>query len=309
MTQPKRYFQGWSRLVGRHDGPFPHTTPDDIDHPHVPPRVGAQLLSRAGSPAAADQRRPVLVTAHGFAATPFENHYLLDWLQAQSADFLGSRVMLGGHGESVEAFRQARWQDWQAPLETELRALQALGYDDQTLITTSTGGTLLLELLSRVHFPAIRKLVLVAPLVEPADKVMRLAGLGRRSGLIGSVQNTFDEAWIGCWYRELPIEAIEQLDLLTRRVRALLRRGLRLPSELQVLIVQGRREVIVDRRSAFAVTDGLIQNHVELLMLDSHWHLLILPRRDEPREEALKQWVYGRILNFLQSRELPPGRL
>lgn len=306
--QPKRYFPGWSRLLAPQRGPFPHTQPGDIDHPDVPPRVGPRLLSAQGRPSPADGEKTVLLTAHGFAATPFENHYLLDWLLQQSPDCLGSRVMLGGHGESADAFRRATWQDWQAPLETELRALHQLGYQKQVAITTSTGGTLLLELLSRQHFPALKKLVLVAPLVEPVDKVMRLAGLGRRSGLIGSVRNTFDEDWIGCWYRELPIQAIEQLDIVTRKLRELLRRGLRLPSDLQILIVQSRREVIVDRRSAYLITDGLIHNHVELLMLDSHWHLLILPRREEPREEAIKNWVYGRIEEFLQREALPPDR-
>ena len=303
---PKRYFPGWSRLFAKSDGPFPNTLANDIDHPHVAPKVGPDLLSGRGRPDLAQQAKTVIVTTHGFAATPFENHYLLDWL-CQSERYLGSRVMLGAHGESVEAFRQASWQDWQAPLERELRALEQLGYRDQVVITTSTGGTLLLDLLSRNHFPAIRKLVMVAPIIEPFDKVMRAAPFGRRSGLIGSIANTFDDDWIGCWYRELPISAIEQLDLLTRRVRALLRRGLKLPSELQVLIVQSRRDIIVDRRSAFAIADGLSQNHVELLLLDSQWHLPILPRTDA-REEAIKAWVYGRILEFLQREQLPPDR-
>lgn len=306
---PNSYFPGWSRLLKRQRGPFAQTQPNDIDHAHVPPRVGPDLLSDKGQPSAEERDKTVIVTAHGFAATPFENHYLLNWLLNQSDQYLGSRVMLGGHGESVEAFARARWRDWQSPLERELRKLHKLGYQNQVVFATSTGGTLLLELLSRVHFPAIKKLVLVAPIIEPYDRLMRAATVARHSQLVPSIANTFGEEYIGCWYRELPLTAIEQLDRLTRKTRNLLTQGLKLPSQLQILIVQSRREVVVDRRSAFKIIDGLIHNHVELLFLDSHWHLPILPRVDEPREEALKNWVYGRIYEFIERQELPPSRI
>lgn len=304
MSQkPTPYFRGWSQFFGKASAAFAHTDPRDVDLPGNPPRVGPALLSEQGPPADPDQ--PVVVTAHGFAATPFENHYLLDWLCARG--FKGSRVMLGAHGESVEAFRKASWRDWQHPLEGELRRLSKLGYRDLSAVTTSTGGTLLLELLSRSHFPALKRLVLIAPIVEPYDRQLRLSSLARRSGVVPSILNTFDEEYIGCWYRELPLSAVEQLDQLTRKVRSQLQQGLKLPSELQILIVQSRREVVVDRRSAFLVSDGLCQNHVELLMLDSHWHLPVLPRSDA-REEALKDWVYARVLEFLQRQALPPDR-
>lgn len=312
-TGPHRYYQGWSRLLhspfAKPEAGFRFTQPGDIDHPHIPPRIGPELLSDKGPADSQTANQTVLVSAHGFAATPFENYFLLEWLKAQSAEYISSRVMLGCHGESAAAFRQGTWQDWQAPLEAELRKLQQLGYQKQVVITTSTGATLLLELLSRCHFPAIQKLVLVAPLVEPYERLMRLAGLAKKSRLIPSVPNTFDESWIGCWYRELPLSSIEQLDLLTRKVRNLLRRGLKLPTGLQILIVQSRHEVVVDRRSAFMIADGLRQNHIELLMLDSHWHLPILPREREPREDAIKDWVYSRILDFLQRQNLPPARV
>ncbi|PKL76306.1 MAG: hypothetical protein CVV27_10915 [Candidatus Melainabacteria bacterium HGW-Melainabacteria-1] len=302
---PQAFFQGWSQLFGRSNGPFPHTRPEDLDHPHNPPKVGPELLSQQGTPSPKDADRPVVVTVHGFSATPFETHFLLKWLRER--DFLGSQVMLGAHGEHIEAFRQASWRDWQAPLESELRALQKLGYRNQIVLSTSTGGTLMLDLLSRSYFPALRKLVMVAPIVEPYDRLMRVTPLARHSRIVPSILNSFDDEYIGCWYRELPLSAIVQLDRLTRRVRSQLRRGLKLPSQLQVLILQSRRDLVVDRRSAFAVADGLTQNHVEVLLLDSHWHLPILPRED-PREEAIKDWVYARILDFLKTDYLPPDR-
>lgn len=307
-NQPKRYFPGWSKLLRPQRGPFIHTKPDDIDHPDVLPRIGPDLLSFKSPPEPEARDKTVIVTAHGFAATPFENYFLVDWICQQSGQYLGSRVMLGGHGESTEAFAKARWRDWQAPLELELRRLHKLGYRNQVVFATSTGATLLLELLSRTHFPSIKKLVLVAPIIEPYDKLMRVATLARHSQLVPSLANTFTDEWIGCWYRELPLTAIEQLDRLTRKVRTLLRQGLKLPSDLQILIVQSRREVVVDRRSAFTIIDGLVQNHVELLFLDSHWHLPILPRPDDSREEALKQWVFSRIFDFLERKDIPPGR-
>ncbi len=302
--QPERFKPSLSALLALRKG-FPYLEPQDLDHPENDPHFGHQSWSERDLDHSALIDQPVLVTVHGFAGTPFENAEILDWL-CQQAGYLPSRIMLGAHGIGIEHFRQASWQEWQAPLEQELKALHRLGYRQIFLLASSTGGTLALELLKRMHFPALQKMVLVAPLIEPYDKLMRLSKWVHHAGLLRAIPNGFDDASIGHWYREIPMPAIHQLDVLTRKVRQSLRAGLKLPRGLQTLVVQSRHDVIIDRRSALLITDRLVQSHVETLFLDSIWHLPILSRRSDPREEAIKNWVYRRVLDFLQRQDLPP---
>ncbi|MGE3725342.1 MAG: alpha/beta hydrolase [Candidatus Sericytochromatia bacterium] len=283
--------------------PFDQVLPDDLDHAHVAPRVGPIWLSQAGSPSALQQKSPVLITVHGFSATPFETHYLLAELLDKHPDWQGARVMLGAHGSAISEFRTASWQDWQSPLEQELSALQRLGYANQTLIATSTGCALLLELLSRRAFPAIQKLVLIAPLVRPREKLVQFVSWARKAG-VQAVANDFEPDWIRCWYRELPLHAVEQLHLLCSNLQRILKQGLHLPPELEILIVQSRGDRVVDPESAQILAQALKHNQVEVLWLNSRWHLPILPRKDDPRENAIKDRVFGRIDQFL-SQPLP----
>ncbi|PIQ26882.1 hypothetical protein COW36_15915 [bacterium (Candidatus Blackallbacteria) CG17_big_fil_post_rev_8_21_14_2_50_48_46] len=278
--------------------PLDLTQAGDLDHPHIPPRVGAKLLSAQGAPEILPEK--CLITVHGFSATPFETHFLLDHLLEKYPAWQGSQIMLGAHGSDIAEFRKASWQDWQRPLEQELADLQRLGYPNQCVIASSTGCTLLLELLNRRCFPAVKQLVLVAPLVEPREKTMRLAALARKAG-VQAIANDFDPDWIACWYRELPLHAVHELDKLTRKLRRELKKGMVLPPDLEILIVQSRRDRVVDPHSASLIAQGLPHNHLETLLLDSHWHLPILPRPREPREDLIRWRVYAKIEQFLAS--------
>lgn len=285
-----------------HSLPIQH--PEDVDHPHIPPRVGPNLLSERGVPDAVQAHTPVVITVHGFSATPFEIHFLLEYLLARHPNWQASEILLGAHGSAIQEFRQARWQDWQQPLAQELSALQRLGYTHQMVIATSTGCTLLLELLTQRCFPHLKKLVLIAPLVKPREKVLHLAPWAARLG-IQALENEINPEWIGAWYRELPLSALHQLHLLTKRLRQLLVRGIRLPRDLEILLIHSRSDQVVDPRSSFLIAQGLPYNHLELLLLDSHWHLPILPRSTESRENMIKDRVFARIDQFLQDN-LPP---
>jgi carboxylesterase len=278
--------------------PFEQIQPGDVDHLHIPPRVGPYWLSQQPPPSPEQALAQTLITVHGFSATPFETSYLLDALLEQNPTWQGSRVMLGAHGSQIEDFRRASWQDWQMPLEKELSGLQKLGYRQQAVIATSTGCTLLLELLQRRCFPSIQKLVLIAPLVEPREKLMKWVALARKAG-VQAIANDFEPDWITCWYRELPLHAVEELHFLIRRIQLLLKQGLKLPSDLEILVVQSRGDRVVDPQSAQILTQALKHNHVEVLWLDSQWHLPVLPRKNDPRENAIKDRVFARVEQFI----------
>ena len=302
---PKRYQPDWKNLWKLHKS-FPYTDEFDIDHPHVHPKIGADLLSDSPPKNLSD---PVIVSVHGFAATPFENYFILEWLKTQIPTLRSSRIMSGAHGENIADFRKASWKDWQAPLIEELKTLSQQGYENIWILSTSTGGALVLDLLKNMDFPALKKLVFIAPIVEPYDKIMRLTRYVDISHIVPAVPNTFDDDWRGAWFRELPLRAIRELDRLTRQVRHSLKKGLLLKPELEIMVIQSRHEVVVDRRSVFYILDGLKTSHIETLMLNSKWHLPIFDRPKDPREERIKNWVYQRVLNFLTRQDLYPDHV
>jgi carboxylesterase len=62
------------------------------------------------------------------------------------------QVLLDGHGRDYESFKASTWQDWSSSIKREYEKLEALGYTKISIVGSSTGGTLLLELVSSGYF-------------------------------------------------------------------------------------------------------------------------------------------------------------
>lgn len=277
---------------------FTALTPADLDRPGVNPQVGPDLLSAKGAPTAVQAQSLAIVTTHGYTATPYENKALLDFLTTAPQNHLGSRVMLGAHGEDVEIFERSSWQDWQKPLEAELDKLEALGYQQIALVTTSTGGTLALELLARKNYPHLKKLVLVAPLVVTSNKALQFADLIKLIG-IRSMPTDLQGHAIGNWYRERPVTTLIQLNQICARVRGLLEQGISLP-EIKTLIIQSDRDGTVDPLSSAMVARGISQD-VKLRVVSSNQHLPTSPYPDwKPEDHTLKDQLFTEIADFIK---------
>jgi carboxylesterase len=91
---------------------------------------------------------------------------------------------LGGHDRSYDDFKKSSWQDWQTAITAEYDALLKAGYQNISLVGSSTSGALLLELMASDYFSnrsAPRYLFLVDPIVIPSDKSLSLIGVvGRK---------------------------------------------------------------------------------------------------------------------------------
>lgn len=277
---------------------FTALTPADLDNPGVDPQVGPDLLSAKGAPTAAQAQSLAIVTTHGYTATPYENKALLDFLTTTPQNHLGSRVMLGAHGEDVEIFERSSWQDWQKPLEAELDKLEALGYQQIALVTTSTGGTLALELLARKNYPHLKKLVLVAPLVVTANKALQFADLVKLIG-IRSMPTDLQGHAVGNWYRERPVTTLIQLNQICARVRGQLEQGISLPG-IKTLIIQSDQDGTVDPLSSAMVARGISQD-VKLRVISSNQHLPTSPYPDwKPEDYTLKDQLFNEIADFIK---------
>jgi len=94
--------------------------------------------------------RPIILAVHGYSATTFEWHEFKDW--SNESTYRISQVLLDGHGRDYDSFKASKWEDWRSAITDEYEKLIALGYTKISIAGSSTGGTLILELVKSGYF-------------------------------------------------------------------------------------------------------------------------------------------------------------
>lgn len=247
---------------------------DDGQRPHH-----SRLMSQEiAAPTPAQLAAPVVIAAHGFNATEFETSLAAQRLRDQGV--LVSEVLLGGHGTSLADFSRSTWRSWQAPLLAEHAALVARGYTKIGFLTTSTGGTLVLEALGRGALqPPPRRLALVAPLIDVAPgggRIIGYTGLLKWLGVSGQAVDR-PGAMKGNWYHFRPSEQLMELVDLMEVTKSRLRAGVPLPEGGTALVVQSTADPTVDPKGAEYVRAGLRGGAVTVEYLTSGLHVPIWP--------------------------------
>lgn len=234
------------------------------------------LVSKAiPTPTAEQARKPVIIACHGYSATTFEWDEFRSWANGRT-DFYLSQVLLGGHGRSYEDFKKSTWHDWQAAIEAEYDALVKAGYQNISLLSSSTSGPLMLELISSGYFsnrPAPRNLLLVDPIVIPSDKTLSLVkALGPMLGYVEADQPATEDK---VYYHFRPQETLQQLQDLLATVRKDLEKGVTLPSNCNLKVYKSKKDSSADPVSAVLIYQGVkLANgqspEVELIDSDLH---------------------------------------
>lgn len=236
----------------------------------------SNLLSKAQAPDEASKSLPVVVMVHGFGATAYETQYSADFLQARG--FLVSQPNLGGHGEaSLDQFAAATWQDWGRPIADEYNALKTLGYQNVQFLTISTGGTVVMELLSRQQFQTAepRRISMVAPILDSTDKLLGGVGLLQFFGAKGRPTKKTGSN-VGRFYSDWPATSLRQLLDLTEVMKGRLRAGtVKVPDDAKVQIFQSNGDGTVDPVSADLWASGIKGGLVSVFRLDSLKHVPI----------------------------------
>lgn len=235
------------------------------------------LISKAiPKPTPEQARRPVLIACHGYSATTFEWDELRSFLGNRTDIYL-SQVLLGGHGRSYEDFKKSSWQDWQTAIITEYEALTKAGYQNISLLGSSTSGALLLELVSSDYFanhPAPRHLLLVDPIVIPSDKSLSLIGIvGPMLGYIETDQAASEDK---VYYHFRPQETLQQLQKLLTVVRKKLEKGVTLPSTCSLNVYKSKQDPSADPVSAVLIYKGVKtadSKPVTIELIDSDLHV------------------------------------
>ncbi len=235
------------------------------------------LISKAmPKPTPEQAQRPVLIACHGYSATTFEWDELRTFLGNRTDIYL-SQVLLGGHGRSYDDFKKSSWQDWQAAITTEYDALLKAGYQNISLVGSSTSGALLLELLASGYFvgrPAPPNLLLVDPIVIPSDKSLSLIGVvGPMLGYVEADQPATEDK---VYYHFRPQETLQQLQNLLNRVRKDLEKGITLPTNCQLTVYKSKKDPTADAVSAVLIYQGVRLangNPVTVELIDSDLHV------------------------------------
>jgi carboxylesterase len=235
------------------------------------------LVSKAiPNPTPEQARKPVVIACHGYSATTFEWDEFRTFLGDRTDIYL-SQVLLGGHGRSYDDFKKATWHDWQSAIITEYDALLKAGYQNISLVGSSTSGALLLELVASGYFTnrtAPRNLLLVDPIVIPSDKTLSLIGLvGPMLGYIEADQPTTEDK---VYYHFRPQETLGQLQQLLTSVRKALETGITLPTNCNLKVYKSTRDPTADPVSAVLIYQGTTLangNPIAVELTDSDLHV------------------------------------
>ena len=238
---------------------------------------GKYLVSVAKpNPTTVEAEIPVVIAIHGYGATTFEWDEFRAW-SGMRTDFSISQVLLGGHGRDYQTFKNSSWKDWRQPIINEFEALERQGYKNISFAGSSTGSTLVLEMLANGYFEGHikpRHIFLIDPIIAPSDKLLTLVGvLGPIIGYT-TVDNTKGEEKYYYHYR--PYETLQELRKVINVVRKDLENGFKLPAGCSLNVFKSDKDAVADPVSTVMIYKGLKTNaggHVDVSLVPSNLHV------------------------------------
>lgn len=228
------------------------------------------------NPTAADLDKHIILAVHGYSASTFEWQEFKDWSDPSSS-YRISQVLLDGHGRDYESFKASTWQDWSSAITKEYEKLVALGYTKISLVGSSTGGTLILELISSGYFNSHqhpKNLFLVDAIVVPSVKLQSVVGLIGPMLVFTEVDQTTEENKY--WYRFRPQETITQLNNVMKVVRKDLEDGVKLPTGTYLKVFHSLHDPVASTTSSVLIYKGLKTSNganIDVQLMDSDIHV------------------------------------
>jgi carboxylesterase len=246
---------------------------------------------------------PVIICAHGFTATTYEWKEFAEYAES-TGKVLVSNILLGGHGRSVDEFKESSWEDWQAPVIEEYKALSELGYTNINLAGASAGGTLILEMLLSDKLADLIKpnnIFLIDPYVIPVDTNIGFAGL------IGIFIKNFPNEKLSeeqkkYWYYNRPVETLIELNDLSTTVKTKIEKGYELPLNTSITTYKVTGDSAADPECIILFASGITASgtgKVEAHLYDSSNHVFTRGNlRDiwTDYDEALQMQAFNDII-------------
>ena len=130
------------------------------------------------TPTSEDLDKHIIIAVHGYTASTFEWNEFNKW--SKDSTYRVSQVLLGGHGTTYEDFKASTWEDWAESIKLEYETLETLGYKKISLVGSSMGATLLLQLIKSDYFDTRlnpKNVFLIDPIVVPSAKLQSIVGI------------------------------------------------------------------------------------------------------------------------------------
>lgn len=219
---------------------------------------------------------PVIITAHGYSATTFEWDELREHANSTKT-FYVSQVLLGGHGRTYDDFKESTWTDWQQPIMDEYKRLSDLGYRNISLAGSSTGATLIIQMIKSGFFDAVttpKAFFLIDPIIVSGNRMLYAIDL--LGPLLGYSSITLDESEQGKWYNYRPQETLKELLELIVLSKKDLEKGIKLPANSTMKVYKSKVDKVADPTSATLIHKGVRtanDQEIQLEMIDSELHV------------------------------------
>lgn len=243
------------------------------------------------NPTPDDLNRHILIAVHGYSASTFEWQEFQDWSANQNS-YRTSQVLLGGHGRSYADFKEASWEDWKASIIEEYEKLEQLGYQKISLVGSSTGATLILELLSTdyfdTHIPP-QNVFCIDPIVVSSIKIQSIAGI--IGPMLGYVESSVEGNETQYWYKFRPHETVSELNYVMKRVQKRLENGIVLPPATYMKVYHSKNDPTASSTSTVLIYKGTRTSQngsIDVEVMDSDIHVFTrLALRDEVNSKML----------------------
>ncbi len=258
------------------------------------------------NPTEEEKNKKVIIAVHGFSASTFEWDELRRFIENRNIDtVLLSQVLLGGHGRSYEEFKASSYEDWQESIKAEYDKLIALGFTDITLVGSSTGCPLILDLLNIKYFgKELKEVFLIDPIIVPSDKMLSIVGVA--GPILGYVESDLSEGEEKYWYKYRPYETLKELNSLIIKVRKQLEDNLGI-GDVKMTVYKSLKDDAADPVSAVLLYKGIKTNYgkINVEMIDSDLHVftrLDLRPTVSEKDKSNQFKVFADITNFAYIR-------
>lgn len=227
------------------------------------------------NPSPEDLEKHIIIAVHGYTASTFEWSEFNEWSTAST--YRISQVLLGGHGRTYEDFKASTWEDWSESIKREYETLEALGYEKISFVGSSTGATLLLELIQSDYFDTRlnpKNIFLIDPIIVASSKLQSIAGILGPMLVFSEGDQTVEKDKY--WYRFKPVETIYELSELMKIVRKGLEDGFSLPDDSYMKVFHSKHDPTANSLSSVLIYRGLTNSNgdnIEIQIMDSDIHV------------------------------------
>lgn len=255
-----------------------------------------------------DRNRPVIICVHGYGACTYEWEEFRDYVINNNSPVYTSLVLLGGHGRNIEDLIAATWKDWEQPVMDEYDSLVKMGFTNISFATSSTGGAILIEYLSRNAFGGKlvkpKNIFFIDAIVVPSNKLMTAINI--IGPMLGNSPNEMNSPLAKAhWYTNRPACSLEQLQALCELCQKRLEKGFRLPDGTYAKIYKSEIDDSVDPISALMMYKGMFKSdgsRVDIQMIQSDFHVFTrLHARDyvSHADSVLQQATFKEMVDMV----------